>query len=108
MLLLAACTSVPPARFDASDAWTWLPVAMVSMVSDIDPQVNRERIGRYMELIAAEQPEVRLVCFGEASLGRYWAGAGSAHCHRSIAEPLDGPTVSMVPAVSLRRTASTS
>jgi len=89
VLLLAACTSVPPSRFDTSEARTELPVAMVSMVSDVDPRVNRDRIGRYIELIAAEQPEVRLICFGEASLGWYWTGTGSARYHRSIAEPLD-------------------
>ena len=96
VLLFGACTSVPPARFDTSDARTELTVAMVSMESDVDPRVNRDRIERFIELIAAEQPEVRLICFGEASLGWYWTGAGSARYHRSIAEPLDGPTVSMV------------
>ncbi len=96
VILLGACTSVPPARFNTSEARAELPVAMVSMESDVDPRVNRDRIERFIELIAAEQPEVRLICFGEASLGWYWTGAGSTRYHRSIAEPLDGPTVSMV------------
>jgi predicted amidohydrolase len=95
LLALAGCAS-GPLPYEIPKAAEGLPVAMVSMECDLNPEVNRRRMSAYVEQIMAQHPGVRLICFGETTLGWYWKVFGSAAYQKTVAEPIDGTTVSMM------------
>lgn len=94
-----ACGGAPNPAFDTSSATQRLPVALVSLPPEASAELNRSRIVDHIELVKAEHPSVRFVVFGELSLGWYWKGFDAAY-QRSVAEPLDGPTITQLRALA--------
>ncbi len=96
IITLVGCPTLQITPYDARDSSRFLPVAMVSMECDLDPDVNRERIVNYIRKITAECPDVRLICFGETSLGWYWKPGEAKDYQQSVAEPINGSTVKLI------------
>lgn len=96
ILTLVGCPTLDITPFDAEDDAKGLPIAMVSMECDLDPDVNRERMKNYITEIVAECPDVRLICFGETSLGWYWKPGEAKAYQERTAEPVDGVTVNLM------------
>lgn len=96
---LLACGGAVNPTWDASSATQRLPVALVSLPPETTAELNRSRIVDHIELVKAEHPSVRLIAFGELSLGFYWKGFDAAY-QRSVAEALDGPTITQLRALA--------
>jgi predicted amidohydrolase len=50
----------------------------------------------YVVQIIDEHPDVRLICFGETTLGWYWKPGEAEEYQRRVAEPIDGTTVTLM------------
>jgi predicted amidohydrolase len=98
-LTLLACGGVERDPYVPDPAARPLEVVLVSLPPEGEPTLNRERMVAALEQVQTEHPSARLVAFGEASLGWYWKGLDGTY-QRSIAEPLDGPTVTQLRAVA--------
>jgi predicted amidohydrolase len=71
------------------------------MECSLEPEINRSRMNDYIVEIMADHPDVRLICFGEATLGWYWKPFESETYQKSIAEPINGTTVTLMRDLSL-------
>lgn len=100
-LMVSACGGVDRVPFEAPPSARQLEVVLVSLPPDGNPGVNRERMLAALERVDTEHPSTRLVMFGEASLGWYWKGLDGNY-QRSVAEPVDGPTVTALREVARR------
>jgi predicted amidohydrolase len=100
-LVLAAGCGAPNPPWDEARATQHLSVALVSLRPEASADTNRAHILDAIERVTSAHPEVRLIAFGELSLGWYWKGF-DADYQRSVAEPLDGPTVTEVRALAQR------
>ncbi len=98
-LTLVACGGVERDPFVPDPSARPLEVVLVSLPPEGQPGLNRERMVAALEQVQTEHPSARLVAFGEASLGWYWKGLDGNY-QRSIAEPLDGPTVTQLRALA--------
>lgn len=96
---VAGCGGAPNAPWDSSSASQRISVALVSLPPEASAELNRSRIVDHVELVKAEHPAVRLIVFGELSLGWYWKGFDAGY-QRSVAEPLDGPTITRLRALA--------
>jgi predicted amidohydrolase len=96
---LVACGGVDRDAFVPGPGARPLDVVLVSLPPSGDPATNRERMVTALEEVNAEHASARLVAFGEASLGWYWKGFDENY-QRSIAEPLEGPTVTELRALA--------
>lgn len=96
---LAACGGALNPAWEAPNASQRLEVALVSLPPEPSAELNRSRIVDHVELVKAEHPAVRLIAFGELSLGWYWKGFDAAY-QRSVAEPLAGPTTTRLRALA--------
>lgn len=99
LLTAVACGGVEREPFVPGPAAQTLDVVLVSLSPEGVPATNRERMVAALEQVHESHPSARLVVFGEASLGWYWKGLDGQY-QRSIAEPLDGPTVTQLRAVA--------
>lgn len=99
LLTLSACGGVDRDPFIPAPEARRLDVVLVSLPPEGDPQTNRDRMVEALEQVNVEHPSARLVSFGEASLGWYWKGF-DANYQRSVAEPVDGPTVTQLRALA--------
>lgn len=97
MLLATACGPQEPEAtpWDTTSATAGLHVALVSNQSSPDVEVNRARMTDAVRDVVESHPEVRLITFGEASLGWYFKAFDPLYQWR-VAEPLDGPTVTQM------------
>ncbi len=96
LALLAGCASAGFTPYDAAGTDTRLPVALVSMETNLSPDTNRATIESYVARIMADHPDVRLISFGEASLGWYYKPGDPAGYQRTVAERIDGTTVTLI------------
>lgn len=96
---LLGCGGVEPPPFDASTTADQLPVVLVSLAPDLNPEVNRGRMRERVASVMAAHPETRLITFGETSFGWYFK-AGDTTYQRTVAEPLDGTSVTMMRALA--------
>lgn len=96
IVLLCGCPSLDISPYDTSSATMSLPVAMVSMECVLDSDENRDTMEDYIIQIMAEHPDVKLICFGETTLGWYWKTGEAEEYQRGVAEPIDGTTVSLM------------
>jgi len=71
-------------------------IATVAMTPDLDPAVSRERMAAFVRRIVDENPDVRLIHFGETILGWFYVKGGTEAYHRRIAEPIPGPSTEFV------------
>lgn len=94
-----ACGGALNPTWETTNATQRLPVALVSLPPETSADLNRSRIVDHIELVKAAHPTVRLIVFGELSLGFYWKGFDAAY-QRSVAEPLDGPTITQLRALA--------
>jgi predicted amidohydrolase len=97
--LLAACGGVEHAPFDASGTTDRLPVTLASLLPDLNPEVNRGRMRDRVTSVMEDHPETRLIAFGETAFGWYFK-AGDATYQRTVAEPIDGTSVSLMRALA--------
>ena len=82
-------------RWDTTGATGRLSVALVSMQPNLNADVNRQAMINAVKTAAASQPDLRLVTFGETSLGWYWKAFDPLY-QWTVAEPLDGTTVTQM------------
>ncbi|MCL2008180.1 MAG: carbon-nitrogen hydrolase family protein [Treponema sp.] len=85
-----------PKEYDDSGATRILNVASVSLILDPVPDVNRNKIIAFIEKIVSEQPAVRLILFGETSLGYYYRPSNPSEYQNSIAETIPGITTGLI------------
>lgn len=79
--------------FDDSVASIRLGTAAVCLQLDPDdPAVNRNKMINMIDLIASEHPDIRLIVFGEASLGYYYRPTNPQSYQQSLSESIPGPT----------------
>jgi predicted amidohydrolase len=100
LLVLAGCGGVEHTPWDTSNATKQLPVVLVSMATDLSPEVNRSHLQQRVEGAVAEHPDVRLIVFGETSLGWYFKSFDPTY-QRTVAEPLEGTTVTLMKRLAL-------
>jgi predicted amidohydrolase len=81
-----------PPKYDDSGATKFLNVAAVSFYVNPSPEANRDKMAYFIDKIAAEQPDVRLILFSEAALGYYFRSLNSSEYQKSIAETIPGVT----------------
>jgi predicted amidohydrolase len=79
-------------------ASTRIGVAAVCRRIDVDPAINRAAMADLVDRIVSDHPKVRLVVFGETSLGLYYRPADPQGYQLAIAEPLPGPTFELMSA----------
>lgn len=94
-LTLLACGGVDHQPYDTRRATKQLPVVLVSQTSDLSPELNRRRMEEHIVEAMAEHPDVRVIAFGEASLGWYFKSLDPTY-QRTVAEALDGTTVTLM------------
>lgn len=97
--VVAVGCGAPHPPYDDARATQRLSVALVSQRPEADAALNRSRMVEAIERVARERPDVRLIAFGELSLGLYWKGFDEKYQH-TVAEPLDGETVTTVRALA--------
>ena len=86
-----------------SASWTRrITVAVVSSLSSPDKRTNLAAIGATAERIARERPGVRLIVFGEASLGLYHDASDPHGAQIRVAEPIPGPATDTLGALARR------
>ena len=81
-----------PPVYDDSGATRTLNVAAVSFNVDLSPEVNREKMIRFIDKIKTEKPDVRLILFPETTLGYYYRPSKPHEYQKSIAETIPGIT----------------
>jgi predicted amidohydrolase len=96
LLSFTGCPTLQITPYDSSGATDGLPVAMVSMECGLDPEINLDRMISYIEEISTAYPDVRLICFGETTLGWYWKPLEGKSYQESVAEPLNGRSIRAV------------
>jgi predicted amidohydrolase len=79
-------------EYDDSDAPVRLGVATVCLEADPEPAVNRAQMIDRVDAIVAAHPDVRLIVFGETSLGYYYRPKTPRSYQESVAETVPGPT----------------
>jgi predicted amidohydrolase len=94
----------PPHETEAADRASHLNLITVAMRVDPDPATNRARLGQLIEQAKHEHPDVRLIHFGETTLGWFnrETRQESIDYHREIAEEVPGPTTAMVTELATR------
>ncbi len=100
VVLLAGCGEVEHLPWDTSAATRRLPVVLMSQPADLSPEINRARMHDGIVAAMAEHPDVRLIAFGEASLGWYFKSFDPTY-QRTVAEALDGSTVTLMRRLAL-------
>jgi predicted amidohydrolase len=80
-----------PEKENPSKFFLTLKVAVVSMQSGAGKEGNIKEIERIIDTTTFDNTGMRLIIFGEASLGLYDNGNQGSKYQRSIAEPLPGP-----------------
>lgn len=95
LVVLSGCELTQHVPYDTSNATARLPVVLVSLPSELNPELNRKHMHERVLQAVTDHPDVRLVAFGEASLGWYWKSFDGTY-QRTIAEPLDGTTVTLM------------
>ena len=85
-----------PMEYDDSEATRILNVAAVSLIVDSEPDVNRNKIITFIDKIVSEQPAVRLILFGETTLGYYYRPSSPSDYQNSIAETIPGMTTDLI------------
>jgi predicted amidohydrolase len=78
--------------YDERSVACWLPVATVALTVGPEPSDNREHLVEMVRRAKAEHPDVRLVHFGEVTLGWLSKGKETQAYYQSIAEPIPGTT----------------
>ena len=73
-----------------------LPIATAAMTPDLDPMKSRERLGELIIEAKSRRQDLRLILFGEATLGWFHKKGESAAYHQRIAETIPGPTTDYV------------
>jgi len=89
-------TWVAPMEYDDSGATRSLNVAAVCLNVDISPDVNRNKILAFIDRIKAERPDVRLILFGETTLGYAYRPSNPSGYQKSIAETVPGATTDLI------------
>jgi len=69
-----------------------LTVATVAMTPDLDPRISRDRMKTIIEETKRDNPDVRLMLFGETILGWFFKKGETQAYHESIAEIVPGPS----------------
>jgi predicted amidohydrolase len=101
ILALSGCSTLQIMPYDTSGSQDILPVAMVSIECSLDPISNRLRMVQYIAEIMEDHPDVKLICFGETILGWYWKPCGAREYQESVAETIEGTTISLMKALAL-------
>ncbi|MCY0991733.1 carbon-nitrogen hydrolase family protein [Nannocystis sp. ILAH1] len=84
-----------------STQWTRrMAVAVVSSPSQPDKRANLDTIAATAERISREHPSVRLIVFGEASLGLYHDPSDPHGAQMRVAEPIPGPATDALGALA--------
>jgi predicted amidohydrolase len=73
-----------------------LSVATVAMTPDLDPKISRDRMRRIVEETKRDYPDVRLILFGETTLGWFYKNDETQEYHESIAETVPGPSSAFI------------
>ncbi len=79
-----------PQKEDSAKYFLTLKVAVASMLHYENKEENIKEIERIIEKTVIDYPDVKLIAFGEASLGLYSIGKRGRKYMWSIAEPLNG------------------
>ena len=85
-----------PMEYDDSEATRILNAAAVSLIVDPVSDVNRNKIIAFIDKITLEQPTVRLILFGETSLGYYYRPSNPSEYQNLIAETIPGLTTDLI------------
>lgn len=92
-----------PMAYDDAEAPTSIGVAAVTLTVDLDPAVNRAKMATFIDKIASEKPETRIILFGETSLGHYYRPDDPEGYQRSVSETVPGTTTALIAAKALER-----
>jgi predicted amidohydrolase len=78
--------------YDERSVACWLPVATVALNVGLEPSDNRRRLVEMVRRAKAEHPDIRLVHFGEVTLGWFSKGKDTRAYYECIAETVPGKT----------------
>jgi predicted amidohydrolase len=87
-----------PMAYDDTGATTRLAVATVCLAVDPVAANNQAKMISFVNRITSEHPGVRLILFGETSLGYYYRPADPQCYQESLAETIPGPTTVLLAA----------
>ena len=73
-----------------------LTIAAATIAPSPEPSATRERIREVIESTLDAHPDVRLILFGEVILGWFGKKGRTREYHRSIAEPIPGPSTRFI------------
>jgi predicted amidohydrolase len=93
--------NLAPMGYDDSGAPTRLEVASVCLRPDTEAAPNRAKIINFVDAITQDHPGVRLIVFGETSLGYYYRPADPVSYQRGVAETIPGTTTNALAAEAL-------
>ncbi|MDD4902921.1 MAG: carbon-nitrogen hydrolase family protein [Candidatus Bipolaricaulis sp.] len=86
--------------YDEKAAALYLPVAAIALTVDSEPSTNRNRLVKVVRRDKAAHPDLRLVLFGEVTLGWFTKGKETESYYERIAETIPGPTMKAVASVA--------
>jgi len=86
--------------YDERSAACWLPVAAVALNVGAVPSDNLRRLVETVQHAKAEHPDVRLVHFGEVTLGWFTKGKDTRSYYQRVAETVPGKATETLAAVA--------